>query len=112
LNVLNELNAPNDCNRDSFFAERGKVSRFPKTYFTAPVQKQIAQDLLPFPCLPAKTKALTPFVFKNESHVWSKRKNPGFVSHKTVPKFVLKQFAASVRHAQPETRNERPIAES
>jgi hypothetical protein len=77
LNVLNELNAPNDDNRASFFFKRGKGSRFPKTYFAAPVQKQNAQDQLP-----AKPTASTPLVLKNESRVWSKRKNNGLLSHK------------------------------
>jgi hypothetical protein len=47
----------------------------------------------PYHSLPPKTPALTPFVFENKSHVWSKRKNAGFVSEKRIPQNTTKQIA-------------------
>jgi len=41
---------------------------------------------------PYKKIALTPFDFKNKSHVWSKREFSGFVSHKRFLKSSVKQF--------------------
>ncbi len=44
------------------------------------IPRRIASFDRPFLSVPAKTTALTTLVFQNESYVWSKRKNAGFVS--------------------------------
>jgi len=81
LNALNELNAPNDCNRDYFFPEREKGSRFPKTYFTAPIQIQSPGTLS------QPNQRPRPHSFsKNESTFGAKVKVLDSFQIKTVPK--------------------------
>ena len=38
----------------------------------------------PFTSVPAKTTALIPLVFQNDSHVWAKRNNPGSFHKKNI----------------------------
>jgi len=41
MNGLNDLSAPNNSKRDTFFPNRENQSCFPENMFAAPIQKQI-----------------------------------------------------------------------
>jgi hypothetical protein len=122
LNALNELNAPNNTNRDVFFLEREKASCFPKTYFMRPFKYKLLRlsrstlregegpvppsqpkgpTFAHFPRLFSKEAASISFVFEIESHVWSKRKMNGFVPHKRFLENVAKTIPSRGKATSP-----------